>query len=112
MATMTTHQLGPENPRPFAVLSEGHIQHKVSLPYIPEYEKFSFGPDYEKKMCELIDQYLELNTDDQLCYVGDSKGSFVPVLEHHFCLLKPVVSVMAGHVHYEESPNHKMLPFK
>lgn len=112
LSTKTTHQLGPENPRPFAVLSEHHVRENIILPYIPDHEKYMFGAEYEKKMCELINYYLELNTHDQLCYVGDPKGSFAPVLQNEFCLLKPITTVIPGHIHYQESPNHRMLPFK
>ena len=110
--TMASYQLGPESPRPFSVLSEGHIRRRIDLPHIPEYERHRFGKAYEDRMFELIHQYLELGTDDRLCYAGEAKGSFAPLLQEKFCLLEPVTTVLAGHLHYEESANHHMLPIK
>lgn len=109
---MATYQLGPEKPRPFSVLSENHIRQQVDLPCLPEHERYSFGQRYEEKMCEHIHKYLEVDTDSSLCYVGEPKGSLVPLLQSKFCLLKPVTTVIPGHIHYEESPNHHMLPIK
>lgn len=110
--TMANYQLGPESPRPFSVISEGDIQRRVALPFIPEYERYNFGKSYESKMCELTHKHLELNTNDRMCYVGDPKGSLVPLLQDRFCLMEPVTSVIPGHIHYEESRNHRMLPIK
>lgn len=104
--------MGPEQPAPFAVLSEGHVRRKISVPYAPDHQRYSFGPLYEQKMCELIHKYLELNTDDRLCYIGDPKGSFVPLLQQKFCLLKPVTTVIPGHIHFEEGPTHRMLAIR
>ena len=44
--------------------------------------------------------------------MGEEKGSMTQLLQHKFCLVRPVVSVVPGHFHYEESPNHRMLPLK
>ena len=109
---MATYQLGPESPRPFSVISENYIRRRVDLPHVPEHERYSFGKGYEEKICQLIHQYLELGTQDRLCYVGDTKGSMAPLLQSKFCLLEPITTVMPGHIHYEESPNHRMLPIK
>ncbi|KAK2171740.1 hypothetical protein NP493_1029g00019 [Ridgeia piscesae] len=109
---MGTFYLGPETPRPFSVLSEGYIRRQIKLPKLPEDARYSFGPLYEQRMYELIHQYLEMGTDDCVCYVGEEKGSMTQLLQHKFCLVRPVVSVVPGHFHYEESPNHRMLPLK
>ncbi|KAK2158232.1 hypothetical protein LSH36_174g03055 [Paralvinella palmiformis] len=109
---MANYQLGPESPRPFAVLSENYVHRHVDIPTLPPSELFSFGDDYERRMCELVHKYMELDTDDRLCYVGDPKGSLAEMLQERFCLLEPVTTVVPGHIHYEESPNHRMLPFK
>ncbi|CAH1791998.1 unnamed protein product [Owenia fusiformis] len=103
--------LGPEKPSPFSVISEGY-QPRYQFPNIPDYEKYSLGEAYESKMCELVHQYLELGTDDRLCYVGQSLGSLAELLALKFCLLEPVTSVIPGHIHYEESPRHKMHPVR
>lgn len=108
---MATYQLGPEAPRPFCSVSEAWSRW-LTLPQVPDYERFSFGPQYEKRMCQLVHQYLELDTDDRLCYVGDNKGSLVQLLQQEFVLVEPVTAVVPGHVHYEESPKHKMLAIK
>lgn len=109
---MASFQLGPESPRPFSVISETDLRSSLTLTHVPQRERFDFGPLYERKMCELIHRYLELDPTDRLCYVGNSRGSLVPLLQDRFCLLKPVTSVIPGHIHYEESPNHRMLPVK
>lgn len=109
---MATYHLGPEKPAPFVVLSEGHVRRHISVPFIPDPMRYSFGEPYEKKMCELIHKYLELNTDDRLCYIGDPRGSFVPMLQERFCLLKPVTTVVPGHIHFEEGPTHRMLAIR
>ena len=109
---MASYQLGPEVPGPFSVITENHVRRRIDIPYLPEHEKFSFGAQYEDKMCQLVHQYLELGTDDRLCYVGDPKGGLAPLLQDKFCLLEPVTTVLPGHIHYEESPNHRMLPIK
>ena len=51
-----THQLGPESPRPFSVISEVGTRTNLSLPHVPKHELFSFGESYEKRMCQLIHQ--------------------------------------------------------
>ena len=74
---MATHHLGPESPSPFSVLSESYTRDPLALSHIPEYELFSFGDDYNRKLCELIQAHLEIDVDDSLCYVGDVKGRCV-----------------------------------
>ncbi len=109
---MANYQLGPESPRPFSVISEVDLRHRLSVPHVPEYERYQFGPTYEQRMCELIHKHLELDPADLLCYVGDAKGSIVPLLQERFCLLTPPTEVSPGHIHYEESPNHHLVPIK
>ena len=108
---MATHQLGPETPRPFAVISERGTR-TVNIPQIPQDELYSFGPAYQQKMYELVHRYLELGTDDRLCYVGQDKGSLAPFLQEKFCLLEPITVVNPGHIHYEESSNCSRVPIK
>ena len=72
---MAAYQLGPETPRPFAVLSEGHVQDReLFLPPSGQPDSYTFGPTYEQQMCQYIHKYLELGTDDKLCYSGEAKG--------------------------------------
>ena len=108
---MATYQLGPEAPKPFCCVTEDWTKW-MNIPHIPEYEKYSFGSEYEKMMCHMVHKYLELDTDDRMCYVGDNKGSLVSLLQNRFCLVEPVTAVVPGHIHYEESPRHKMLAIK
>ena len=108
---MATNYLGPEAPSPFAVLSEKYSKN-YKLPTMPAYERFSFGEPYEEKMAKLIHQYLEVGTDDNVCYVGHTKGSLASMMQDRFCLLQPITSVVPGHIHYEETPNNKMVPVK
>ena len=108
---MATNYLGPERPRPFSVISEKYSQF-FDLPESPEYERFSFGRVYEENIIKLIHRYLELGTDDNLCYVGHNRGSLAPLIQQKFCLLNPITTVVPGHVHYEETPNNKMVPIK
>ena len=103
--------LGPETPRPFSVISESY-RNKLNIPFIPEYERYTFGEAYEHKMCELVHRYLDLGTDDRLCYVGDSKGTLAYMLQRVFCLIEPVTTVVPGHMHYEETPTNKLLPIR
>ncbi len=109
---MATHQLGPETPRPFSVISEDHTKTQLAIPHIPEFELYSFGQGYENQMCKLIHKYLELGTDDNLCYVGQEVGSLAPLLQDKFCVLEPITTVVPGHIHYQESPSHKMVPIR
>ena len=129
---MSNKVVGEE--RPLAVISEEFVRKHLSLPVRDANERFSFGEDYDGAMCEAIDRHLEvsyatnndnpcdsvtydaeflqINTDDSVCYVGDTRGTFAPLLQSRFCILKPVTSVVPGHIHYEESPAHTMLPFR
>lgn len=108
---MASSYLGPESPRPMAVISES-FQNRLCIPQYSEYEKYSFGPEYETKMYELVHKYLELDTRDRLCYVGDLKGSLAPFIQEKFCLLNPLTTVVPGHFHYLETSTQKMLPIR
>lgn len=108
---MATNYLGPETPSPFSVISESYSNF-YNLPKVPEFEQFRFGQEYERSLKSLIHRYLELGTDHRLCYVGHSKGSLAGYLQEQFCLLQPITSVIPGHIHYEETPNKKMVPVK
>ena len=57
---MAARHLTFEAPRPFSVLSENHVRTSLDLPKIPEHERFSFGSEYDKEMCRLIDKHLEV----------------------------------------------------
>lgn len=101
---MASSYLGPESPRPLAVISEGY-QKRWNLPdYLP-FEKYNFGRKYEEAMVRLIHKYLELGTTDRLCYVGDVTGSLAPLLQERFCLLEPMTAVLPGHVRYLTTDN-------
>ena len=69
--------------------------------------RYSFGAAYEQELCNYIHQYLELGTDDRLCYVGPQRGSLVPLLTEHFCLTEPVTEVEPGHIVCNESGTMK-----
>ncbi|KAK7091833.1 uncharacterized protein [Littorina saxatilis] len=108
---MASAYLGPESPRPMAVISEayrGHVQDR--LPLFPTTERYSLGNDYEERFFYLLHKYLELDTTDRLCYVGNARESIADRIEEHFCLVEPVRTLVPGHVHYEETDDHKMLP--
>jgi len=63
-------------------------------PYIsPQVSTFSLGQAYDESMCEYINKYLELDTNDRLCYVGIDQGTLVPVLRRCFVLTEPVTEV-------------------
>ena len=51
----------PAAPRPFSVLSENHVRTSLDLPVIPEHERFSFGVEYDKEMCRLVNKHLEVS---------------------------------------------------
>ena len=72
---MASSFLGPESPRPLSVISESY-RHRFVLPAVPESDQHRFGWEYEDCMYKLVQKYLDLETTDKLCYVGDTKGSF------------------------------------
>jgi len=58
-----------------------------------------FGDAYYKRLSQLIDKHLELDTDDVVCYVGDDQGGqVVPVIAERYCIVRPVVRVNPHHV--------------
>ncbi|XP_013395072.1 uncharacterized protein LOC106162348 [Lingula anatina] len=87
--------LGPESPRPFAVISETY-RNRLKIPQYREDEQHSFGETWEENMFQLIHKHLELGTADRFCYIGEDKGSLVEKIEHKFCLLEPTCSVIPG----------------
>ncbi|XP_072176048.1 uncharacterized protein [Diadema setosum] len=101
----------PATPQPFAVISE-HWSDRLNLPSFSDDDVFSFGPVYEDAMYKLIHKHLELDTHDRFAYVGASKGSFAEKVKEKFCLLQPMVNIYPGLIHYEETSNQRMLPFK
>ncbi|KAJ8322273.1 hypothetical protein KUTeg_000744 [Tegillarca granosa] len=108
---MASSYLGPESPRPLAVISEGYRNH-YRIPMYSEFEKYEFGQSYDEKMFDLIHKYLELGTTDRLCYVGESKGSFAERIADKFCLLEPVMTVIPGHYSYVETDTQKVLSIR
>ncbi|CAD5114536.1 unnamed protein product [Dimorphilus gyrociliatus] len=98
-----THYFGPESPRPFAVLRESGASSSSDLPsYGMEDDIYSFGIDYELRMCQLVHKHLELGTNDKLCYIGEDKGSLAPLLTNRFGLLQEPTVVFPGRIQYEE----------
>ncbi|XP_041361282.1 uncharacterized protein LOC121377374 [Gigantopelta aegis] len=108
---MASAYLGPETHKPLSVISES-FQKRYNIPEFDEHEKFSFGQQYEERMYMLIHKYLDLETVDKLCYVGDNKGSIAYHLQEKFVLLEPVTTVVPGHFHYAETDGHKVLPIR
>ncbi|XP_076456482.1 uncharacterized protein LOC143290834 [Babylonia areolata] len=108
---MASSYFCPEEPRPLAVISEGYRDEvRGQLPELPPWERYSLGEEYEGELFGLLHRYLEINTTDTLCYVGDTRDHLVYRLEDHFCLTRPVQTVHPGLVHYAETKDHKMLP--
>lgn len=108
---MASAYLGPESPRPLAVISEGYRgQVEGRLPALDAWDRYSLGPEYEERLFGLLHKYLELGTTDTLCYVGDTRNGLHHRLEDRFCLQQPVMTLLPGHVHYAETPEHRMLP--
>ncbi|KAL3891517.1 hypothetical protein ACJMK2_003778 [Sinanodonta woodiana] len=103
--------LGPESPRPFSVISESY-QHTFILPKFSEIDMYCFGTEYEDKLFEFIHKYLDLETMDRLCYVGDVKGSIADKLKERFCLMEPVMTIIPGHYSYVETDTQKMLSIR
>ena len=108
----------PKHPQPFAVISE-HWQDKLQLSSprsdntdSPEDDIYSFGQVYEESLYKLIHKHLELDTDNRLAYVGANKGSLAEKIREKFCLLQPMVNIFPGLIHYQQTPNQRMLPFK
>lgn len=104
----------PDRPQPYSVLTE-HWQDKLRFPETEADNTddiCSFGDVYEDNLYKLIHKHLELDTHDRFAYVGASKGSVASKIKDHFCLLKPMVNIFPGLIHYEQTSNQRMLPFK
>lgn len=84
---MAFSYLGPESPRPLSVISEG-FQNRFRIPNYPNWEQFTFGQSYDDQLFELVNKYLELETTDRLCYIGDTKGSMAEAIasRYTFCI--------------------------
>lgn len=76
---MAFSYLGPESPRPLSVISEG-FQTRYHIPTFPSWEQFTFGEKYDDLLFNLINKYMDLETTDRLCYVGDTKGSMAEAI--------------------------------
>lgn len=103
--------LGPETPRPFAVISERY-QRDLELVKGEFPELYSFGEVYEKALCSLIYRAGELNIDDRVAYVGPEKGSVAEAMEQRFALVHPVTSITPGTVLFEPTPTDRNLAVK
>ncbi|XP_072042670.1 uncharacterized protein [Amphiura filiformis] len=103
----------PQSPQPFSVITE-HWQNKLQIPSPGDQDKdlCSFGDVYEESLYRLIHTHLELDTHDRFAYVGASKGSLASKIKDKFCLMQPMVNIFPGLIHYEQTPNQRMLPFK
>ncbi|KAL4218265.1 hypothetical protein ACF0H5_023001 [Mactra antiquata] len=108
---MAFSYLGPESPRPLAVISEG-FQKRFRIPNFPAWEEYTFGAQYDKHLFQNINKYMELETTDRLCYIGETKGSLADAIVSRFCLLKPMLTVVPGHYSYVETDSSKMLPIR
>ena len=89
---MASNYLGPEIPKPFALISEEY-QQQLAIPNYPEEDQYRFGQAYEESMFSLIHTHLELGTTDRFCYIGEEKGSFAPLIERKFCLVHPIKTI-------------------
>lgn len=108
---MASSYLGPESPRPLAVISES-FQHRFRLPEYSVSEKFTFGDQYDEMLFQLVHKYTGLGTTDKMCYIGDAKGSLAEALVNRFCIMEPMLSVIPGHYSYVETDTNKMLPIR
>lgn len=108
---MASAYLGPESPRPLAVISERY-RGNYHLPNLNGDDRLSLGPEYEKEFFSLLHKYLELDTTDTLCYIGDTRDGLVSRMEKRFCLMEPVRTLVPGHFHYAETGEHKMVPIR
>ena len=83
---MAFSYLGPESPRPFSVITEG-FQNRYRIPIYPAWENFTFGEEYDEQLFSLMNKYLDLETTDRVCYIGDTKGSLAEALMDRFDIL-------------------------
>lgn len=108
---MASSYLGPESPRPYSVISE-NFQNRYRIPKYPAWENFTFGDQYDEQLFGLINKYLDLETTDRLCYIGDTKGSLAEALVKRFCVLEPMLTVIPGHYSYVETESSKILSLR
>nr|KAG5698574.1 hypothetical protein BaRGS_027085 [Batillaria attramentaria] len=104
---MASAYLGPESPRPLAVISESY-RGQYRLPELGGEDRLSLGPEYEEQLFSLLHKYLELGTTDTLCYIGDTRDGLAARIEKRFCMMEPVRTLVPGHFHYAETGEHKM----
>jgi hypothetical protein len=86
---MAFSYLGPESPRPYSVISEG-FQNRYRIPRHQAWENFTFGDEYDDHLFSLMNKYLDLETTDRVCYIGDTKGSLAEALMDRYnidCLM-------------------------
>ena len=50
----------------------------------------SFGKEYVKKVCDLIQYHLEASIDSRVCYVGDQNNCLADDLERELRLVQPI----------------------
>ncbi|KAK7485623.1 hypothetical protein BaRGS_00023072 [Batillaria attramentaria] len=108
---MASAYLGPESPRPLAVISESY-RGQYRLPELGGEDRLSLGPEYEEQLFSLLHKYLELGTTDTLCYIGDTRDGLAARIEKRFCMMEPVRTLVPGHFHYAETGEHKMVPIR
>lgn len=108
---MASSYLGPESPRPYAVISEAY-RSRLLIPAYTDHEKYDFGAEYDNTFFNLLQKYTDLDTRDRLCYVGDLKGNFAEKIVNKFCILEPVMTVIPGHCSYVETDSEKVLSLR
>ncbi|CAC5404721.1 unnamed protein product [Mytilus coruscus] len=108
---MASSFLGPESPRPYAVISEGY-RNRLCIPTYSNSEQYDFGKVYDNAFYNLLQKYTDLDTTDRFCYVGDVKENFVEKIANKFCLLEPVMTVIPGHYSYVETDSQKVLSLR
>jgi hypothetical protein len=64
---MASSFLGPESPRPYAVISEGYRNH-LRIPVYGSTEKYDLGKEYDETFYNLLQKYTDLDTTDRFCY--------------------------------------------
>lgn len=99
---MASNYLGPEIPQPFALISESY-QNDLAIPDYPEEDQYRFGEVYEEAMFSLIHTHLELGTTDRFCYIGEEKGTFAPLIERKFCLIRGITKLNPGIANFKNS---------
>ncbi|XP_050407541.1 uncharacterized protein LOC126822617 [Patella vulgata] len=108
---MASSFLGPESPKPYAVISESY-EPWFNIPRFTKNDDLSFGEVYEEKMREYLYKYLDIGTTDKICYVGEFRDSIVDILQDKFCLLTPITKVFPAHFHYAHTDHNRILPIR